>query len=968
MSTDSPTKQFLEWCLEQLHEFYNTKSKVKITPWDPDNTVDIDEIFIQLTMLRDDRKPHGTTKEKLQDYAEMFNGYGRHPNPKRIVVYGRPGIGKSTFTRKMAVDWTRGEKEILKRFDVLLLINLRDICDSPDFRAMLETAELLSADEPVAVNNLCEYVRKNQDKVLLVLDGYDEYSGGKSSPVHQIWRGSQLRGCCVVITTRPVKKDELRGQSNVQFELNGFDSVEQVIEFASKFLSDQEDIEELVKYLWKQRVRDMAEIPLLLLMLCLVWKEKDREGLPTSRADLFTRFMQTLLDHMDSKDSDEAFQSIDEYKEELSKLGELAFYALLEGLLYFNLSKRPDGVDLKKFIDIGFFQTSKLSSSSPKEIVHFLHKSVQEFLAAQYVVEELTRKENETSTCLSKVDSLETMEKMVEVLKFVCELSSDAARAVLSQLQRIGEEEGLTKYAFTDTPSTGDLSLDQKKFISICTDCFLGCAASDTQALLPFFLKCVNYVVILNREQVSIAAREHSLKSASSFPEYVFFNPTDVFAKIMDDEEVISVMCDLNTVVVSCSGEVSSVKKYVGLVVRDVFLKKEKRQMLLCLNSIDNVSFGALPTELLAELTSAPESPPQKPVDDLSKNQDNSSALTENVLSQTGQHCLSFVERITISGRTSEGIMVVNKVLPFTTSPRNIEITGIDPASNEDELIDSMVSNVHLTVCLYDLILTEVNLTGEHANKIASSLHQAPNLHKLNLSRNPLYSSVSYLAKKLHHVPKLTELSLTTVHMGEKETEELATSLQYVRKLKVLDISDNPLGHGITELAEHLNCLPDLIELNLSSTEMGEEEVTAVARCLQGIPLLKKLVLSNNPLGHGTIELAKHLNCVSHLNELDLHDTHMGKEEVSALASVLKNVPKLNDFDLSSNPLGRGFSDLIQHLSSIPELTFLSLTEVKMTKKEAEELGAAVRGTNIRSLRTDYHVSVLFLLIFVSTR
>ena len=77
-SPDSPTKEFLVWCLEELHEFYNTNSKVKITPWDPDNTVDIDEIYIQLSILRDDRKPHETTKEKIQDYAEMFKGHGHH--------------------------------------------------------------------------------------------------------------------------------------------------------------------------------------------------------------------------------------------------------------------------------------------------------------------------------------------------------------------------------------------------------------------------------------------------------------------------------------------------------------------------------------------------------------------------------------------------------------------------------------------------------------------------------------------------------------------------------------------------------------------------------------------------------------------------------------------------------------------------------------------------------------------------
>ena len=324
----------------------------------------------------------------------------------------------------------------------------------------------------MAVNKLDKYVRENQGKVLLILDGCDEYSSGKSTPVNKIWRGSLLRGCCVVITTRRVKEEELSKPSQVQFELNGFDSKEQVKEFASKFLSDQKDVEELVEYLRKHKLWDMAKIPLLLLMLCLVWREKDGRGLPTSQADLYSSFMETLLYHLDSKDSEEGFQRIDKYTEELSRLGELAFYALLENHQYFSLSELPDDDVFKKFMDSGFLQTSKLSSSVPKKIVYFLHKFVQEFVAAKFIVQELTNKENESVTCLSTVHAFQKIEKMFEVLKFACELSSDATCAVLSHLQMTGDKEGLTAYNFTETPSVEDLSYCEKTFMSICSDCF----------------------------------------------------------------------------------------------------------------------------------------------------------------------------------------------------------------------------------------------------------------------------------------------------------------------------------------------------------------------------------------------------------------------------------------------------------------------------------------------------------------
>ncbi|XP_020609262.1 uncharacterized protein LOC110047860 isoform X1 [Orbicella faveolata] len=949
---DSPTKQFLVSCLEELHEFYNTNSKVKITPWDQDNTVDIDKIYIQLSIVRDDRKPDETAKEKLQDYAEMFKGYGGRLNSKRILVYGRPGIGKSTFTQKIAVDWTRGKKEILKKFDVLLLIKLRDVCDSQDFRTMLETAELLSADDPVAVDNLDKYVRENQGKVLLVFDGYDEYSGGKSSPVDKIWRGSLLRGCCVVITTRRVKEEELSKQSHVQLELNGFDSEEQVKEFASKFLSDQKNVEELVEYLRKQQhLWDMAKIPLLLLMLCLVWKEKDRKGLPASGADLYSRFMQTLLYHMKSKDSEEEFQSIDEYKEELSRLGELAFYALLENCLHFSFSKLPDSDVFKKFIDAAFLQTSNLSSSIPEKIVYFLHKSVQEFVAARFIVRELTNKKNESVTCLSKIDSFQKIEEMFEVLKFACELSSDAARAVLSHLQMIGDKEGLTAYNFTVTPSVEDLSNDQRRFISISSDCLFSCAASDRQAVFPFFLECVNYVLILNGEQVSIAAREHLLRSTSSCPNYLFFDQ-GLRSKEIDDDEVFSVLLDLNTSLVLCSGEVRSVKKYPSLADESFFLKKEGQQMLFCLTRICKDYTHALPTELLIELTSTPVSPSQQPVDDLSKNQDNSGALvlTENVPDHTGQHSLSFVREIEIYDPTSEELAIVKNVLPFITHPHDIEIACLFFTSYDAGLIESVVSNIHLSDNLHSLKLVNINLTATCADEIASSLYQAGNLRKLDLSGSPLYSNVRSLVENLGHV---TVLRLRRVNMGEEEAAVLGASLARINGLQKLDISDNELGHGIIKLANHLDCAPSLTKLNLGNTKMGAEEAKAVFRCLPRITLLQNLNLSFNPLGYGIMELAKNLNFVPGLRQLWLRDTQIGEEEVSALACALKDVPELVDLDVSLNPIGRGVSVLIQHLSSVPELNFLYLDGVEMTKSEAEELCTACR--RYTTLSTEYH-------------
>ena len=99
------------------------------------------------------------------------------------------------------------------------------------------------------------------------------------------------------------------------------------------------------------------------------------------------------------------------------------------------------------------------SRLNPEKGVYFIHKSVQEFLGAFYLNELL---KEESTTCLSEVDSFEKIVKMIEVLKFACELSAEAACAVVSHLGIVGKKEGLTEYNFTETPCIQDLSNDQK--------------------------------------------------------------------------------------------------------------------------------------------------------------------------------------------------------------------------------------------------------------------------------------------------------------------------------------------------------------------------------------------------------------------------------------------------------------------------------------------------------------------------
>ena len=183
--------------------------------------------------------------------------------------------------------------------------------------------------------------------------------------------------------------------------------------------------------------------------------------------------------------------------------------------------------------------------------------------------------------------------------------------------------------------------------------------------------------------------------------------------------------------------------------------------------------------------------------------------------------------------------------------------------------------------------------------------------------------------------------------MGEEEVTALAHGLKNVTQLSELDLSNNPLGHGVSELAKHLHSVPHLEDLHLDDTQMGEEEVTALALSLKNVTQLSALDLSNNPLGHGVSELAKHLHSVPHLEDLHLDDTQMGEEEVTALALSLKNVTQLNKLHLSNNPLGHGVSELAKHLHSVPHLEKLYLSNTQPMYSSTYQNGSFFRLTKI---------------------
>ena len=774
----------IEKCQEKLKSYYDTSSEVNIVPWDDSSSIELTELYTPLNWVKDHRKPSGVTQEELEDYTDMFKG-----EHKRMLVYGRPGIGKSTFCKKAAYDWSKALKEVLKNFIILLLIKLRDVCGVGNIRDVLRASKLLASDGPISVDSLYEYIINNQDKVLLILDGYDEYSCAKEySPILAIWKGEQLRDCHVIVTTRQLKCDELKCPGRVQLEIKGFESWEQKRAFARKCLAGKDELDKFMSYLRGKDIVGMAEIPLLLLMLCILWKEKRHEGLPKSRADIFTQFIQTMLDHKGESHQPMPFQKVTstEAREDLSNLGKVAFEALLQDRLYVRCSELPSNISrsFQKLSEVGLFQIVNLTSLNPEKGAYFIHKSVQEFLAAWHIKEEVLSIKGESTPSLSKVESFEKIVKMNEVLKFACELSTEAACAVFHHVGSVGREESLSKHIIyllqeTVPPAlSGNLNL----YLRLISHSYFCCSAEKRRDLCSVFPSYTGGVLSLDSNQLNITANEHLLKSGM-IPDAIFF-PSLEHSSEKSYRDLITVAEDTDAVFLSCSGEKKAadlLKKFPRRPLRKFFLKRE-RKIIVYVNQIDNIR-DTLPTEMLRELISpTTESTQVKRVGDPLNEHDSGTAsyLTKNTNSITGPtpHSLSCLSCISIMGIEREEMKMVTDCSPLFTALRHIRIHGKPFEIIDAQLTETLVSRIIFTDRLHTLVLGNINLTAKPTAAIARSLHQAPSLRILDLSENPLGEGVSVLTQHLSRVPHLEMLLLVNVKMTRQQVNDLSAAVR----------------------------------------------------------------------------------------------------------------------------------------------------------------------------------------------
>ena len=427
-------------CRSKLEDHYQKTATVPTSVWSKRSVVDIHQIYTRLSWVKQEQTPAETTQSELKHYTDLFTANKSGVIPKRILVQGQTGIGKSTFVKKLLVDWVEVNKKtgdeqaaVLKNFELVVAVNLKEVSKCQSLKEVIRLSNVFAKEDKYMTEGLVDYISNNQEKVLLIFDGYDEYRIGRNSEIYEIFSGNSLRSCCVLITTRISKADELRGGEDLHAEITGFSEVDRE-EFMRRFL-DSEEVSNLQDHLERRKLDELAKVPLLLLFFCTLWKRGQSKHFPKTKTSLYVAIVQFILDHSQSEQSLPQYDEVASFKEILCEIGKVALQGLLKDDHLFEYSQLSDSVRCDESVFIGLLQITEFSETlRPVGMVSFIHKSIQEFLAAWYVTYRCIPEGGNLGEISVKLEECLTLEN---VFQFICGLSEDGALAALRHLKSV---------------------------------------------------------------------------------------------------------------------------------------------------------------------------------------------------------------------------------------------------------------------------------------------------------------------------------------------------------------------------------------------------------------------------------------------------------------------------------------------------------------------------------------------------
>ena len=758
-------------------------------------------------------------------------------------------MGKTTYSQKLAYDWANKQDEWDASFpeiEVLLLLRCNDI------KTSIEEAindQILPCDiDKEAKETFFKYIKENESKVLLLLDGLDEADSCKQEMFLSLVQSKLFPACHIVITSRHEDGKEIRPYCDTLWEIVGF-TKEDSKSFIRKYFQGKDHLaENLIKRvdLWydyptddNRGFADLMKNPLNVALICSIFEDSEHV-FSKSRTRLYIEIALLVLRRYEEKyglaSSHEDLISV--YRKELLLLGSFALDSLRKGELYFE--KNNDIVNAFNFGFLSFQQGG--TRSKPCTRCAFLHKSFQEFFAGLYLAFQIIDGQTDFAQVLTDERYLKELK---EVLLFMSGIIASNK-----------EETGESIFISMAEHISGLLRTSDQKVKSYMT---LACSC-----LVEYFL--------------SLTGRHFNEKKGVTTPENTFGMHLDMSSLTKVDLSTTDIQ-DAGAAAISVVLENNSSLTYLDLSFNNIngdgafSLSKALTEnsslisLKLSFNNISDVGASALSQALTANSTLHSLDLSGSGIGDAGASF-LSTALTAN----------SSLTRLDLSANSigDAGASSLSTALTANSSLNHLDLSA---NSIGDAGASSLSTALTVNSSLTHLDLSANSIGDAGASSLSTALTANSTLHSLNLSQNRIGDAgASSLSKALTAISTLHSLDLSYNRTGDAGASSLSSALVVNSTLHSLDLSNNSIGAvGAYFLSDVLKFNSTLTRLNLHGNGIGEVGAFFLSKTLTANSSLTTLDLSDNGIGDvGASCLSQALSANSSLETLDLTDNSVG--------------------------------------------------------------------------------------------
>ncbi|XP_023185601.1 NLR family CARD domain-containing protein 3-like isoform X1 [Xiphophorus maculatus] len=342
---------------------------------------------------------------------------GRDEPIRTVMTMGVAGIGKTLLTQKFTLDWAEGKTN--QNIDFIFPFTFRELnmLKEEKFSLLGLIHKLFSKTKEIS--------SFEKIQVLFIFDGLDESrftldfnnnpiltdvteSSSVDVLVTNLIRRKLLPSALLWITTRPAAANQIPAECvGMATEVRGFTDPQKEEYFRKRFRDDEEKASRIISHIQKSKsLHIMCHIPVFCWITAKVLEDvmKTREGekLPKTLTEMYIAFLEVNFAIKKEKyDGGKKTRSIwsPENKKLIESLGKLAFEQLLEGnLIFYDEELKKCGINIKDaalFSGVFTEMFKRERGTCDISVYSFVHLSIQEFLAAVYMLHCFTSRKSE---------------------------------------------------------------------------------------------------------------------------------------------------------------------------------------------------------------------------------------------------------------------------------------------------------------------------------------------------------------------------------------------------------------------------------------------------------------------------------------------------------------------------------------------------------------------------------------------